>query len=76
MRLKLSFLLVAAALTSMAVQAAGVTDKMIENDAVSTGDVLGSGLGTQLQRYSPLKTINVNNVANLSPVWAFSIVSS
>ena len=72
MRLKLSCLLVAAAMTSMAVQAAGVTDKMIENDATTTGDVLSSGLGTQLQRYSPLKTINVKNVANLAPVWAFS----
>ena len=49
-----------------------VTDQMIENDARSTGDILSSGLGTQGQRYSPLKQVNTGNVAKLAPVWAFS----
>jgi alcohol dehydrogenase (cytochrome c) len=49
-----------------------VTDQMIENDAKSTGDVLSWGIGTQGQRYSPLKTINTSNVAKLLPAWSFS----
>ena len=49
-----------------------VTDQMIENDAKSTGDILSWGLGTQGQRYSPLKGINTSNVAKLLPVWSFS----
>ena len=49
-----------------------VTDQMIENDAKSTGDILSWGMGTQGQRYSPLKGINTGNVAKLLPVWSFS----
>ena len=49
-----------------------VTDQMIENDAKTTGDILSWGMGTQGQRYSPLKGINTGNVAKLLPVWSFS----
>ncbi|MEY4747790.1 MAG: hypothetical protein RIQ60_4 [Pseudomonadota bacterium] len=73
MRKKLLPLLLGAALTSLAAHAAGpVTDQMIDNDAASTGDVLSWGLGTQGQRYSPLKQINTANVGKLVPVWSFS----
>jgi alcohol dehydrogenase (cytochrome c) len=51
---------------------AQVTDQMIADDAKTPGDVLSYGLGTQGQRYSPLKQLNTSNVAKLAPVWAFS----
>ena len=60
MKLQLLSLLVTVALASMGAQAA-VTDKMIDDDAASTGDVLSWGIGTQGQRYSPLKQINTGN---------------
>ncbi|MDO9314247.1 MAG: PQQ-binding-like beta-propeller repeat protein, partial [Burkholderiaceae bacterium] len=71
MKLKLSCLLIATALASMTAQAV-VTTQMIDNDAASTGDVLSNGMGTQGQRYSPLKKVNASNVASLAPAWAFS----
>ena len=49
-----------------------VTDQMIGDDAASTGDVLTWGLGTQGQRYSPLKQVNTRTVSRLVPAWAFS----
>ncbi len=49
-----------------------VTDKMIEDDAKTTGDVLSWGMGTQGQRYSPLTKINTGNVKSLVPVWSMS----
>jgi alcohol dehydrogenase (cytochrome c) len=64
-------LLVTLGVASMGAHAV-VTDQMIENDAKSTGDVLSWGIGTQGQRYSPLKTINTSNVAKLLPAWSFS----
>ncbi len=64
-------LLVSAALSSITAHAA-VTDKMIEDDARTTGDVLSWGLGAQGQRYSPLKGVNTANVGKLVPVWSFS----
>jgi len=70
--LKLLNVLIGLGLAAMAAQAAPVTDQMIENDAKSTGDVLSWGLGTQGQRYSPLKQVTAANVGKLSPVWAFS----
>jgi len=52
--------------------AAGVTDAMIERDAATTNDVLSWGMGTEGQRYSPLKQINTSNVSKLVPVWSMS----
>ncbi|RZS56822.1 PQQ-dependent methanol/ethanol family dehydrogenase [Sphaerotilus mobilis] len=71
MKMSLLSLLVAASLSSLSAQAA-VTDKMIENDAASTGDVLSWGIGQQGQRYSPLKQINPSTINKLVPVWSFS----
>ena len=51
---------------------AGVTDRDIEADAGTPGDVLSWGLGTQGQRYSPLTQVNTTTVQNLVPVWSFS----
>ena len=52
--------------------AAIVTDKDIENDAKTVGDVVSYGLGTKLQRYSPSTKINTKNVKDLVPAWSFS----
>lgn len=51
---------------------AAVTDQMIEASSKSGQEVLSWGLGTQGQRHSTLKQVNVGNVAKLAPVWAFS----
>ena len=53
-------------------QAAGVDDSMILGDQASTGDVLSYGLGPKGQRFSPLETMNRDNVGGLVPTWAFS----
>ncbi|MDE2395286.1 MAG: PQQ-dependent methanol/ethanol family dehydrogenase [Burkholderiales bacterium] len=72
MRVKLLSLLVTAALSSVGAQAAGVTDQMIADSAKSTNEVLTWGLGTQGQRYSPLKQINEQSIGRLVPIWSFS----
>ena len=73
MRKTLVSMLVAGAFGVSAVAQAGpVTDKMILDDAKTTGDVLTWGMGTNGQRHSPLTKINTGNVKNLTPVWAFS----
>jgi len=72
MKRKLLSLLVLMAATQMGVQAAGVTDAMIENDAQTPGDVLSWGMGPQGQRHSPLAKVNTGTVKNLVPVWSMS----
>lgn len=72
MRKTLLSAMVATALAIPAVASANVTDAMIQNDAKSTGDILSWGMGTEGQRYSPLKDINVSNVGKLVPAWSFS----
>ena len=52
---------------------AQVTDADLANDAANTASVLTNGMGRHLQRYSPLDTLNKENVANLVPAWAFSL---
>ncbi len=71
MRVKLLSLMVTLGLASAAAHAV-VTDQMIQNDAKSTGDVLSWGVGTEGQRYSPLKQINPGSIGKLTPVWSFS----
>jgi alcohol dehydrogenase (cytochrome c) len=71
MHYKLLTLSVALALGSLSAQAA-VTDKMIDDDAKTPGDVVSWGIGTQGQRYSPLKQINPSTIGKLTPVWSFS----
>lgn len=51
---------------------AGVTDADIVNDAITTGDVVSYGMGPKGQRFSPLTTINADNVGNLVPAYSFS----
>jgi alcohol dehydrogenase (cytochrome c) len=72
MKLKLLPALIALGLAAAGATHAVVTDQMIENDAKSPGDILSWGLGTQGQRYSPLKQVTAANVAKLAPAWAFS----
>ena len=71
MRFKMITTMVALAMGSMAAQAV-VTDKMIQDDAKTTADVLSWGIGSQGQRYSPLKQINTSTVGKLVPAWSFS----
>lgn len=71
MRVKL--LVVAMSLGLMASGAQSqVTQKMIDNDATTGGDVLSWGIGYQGQRHSPLKAINPKTIKNLVPQWSFS----
>jgi alcohol dehydrogenase (cytochrome c) len=70
----LANMLVAGALIGLAAPpvAALVTDKDVENDAKTPGDVVTWGLGTKLQRYSPSTKIDTKNVRDLVPAWSFS----
>ncbi|MBA85461.1 MAG: PQQ-dependent dehydrogenase, methanol/ethanol family [Rhodobacteraceae bacterium] len=52
---------------------AGVTESDLKNDQTMTNQVVTNGMGRHLQRYSPLDTINKENVDNLVPAWAFSM---
>ncbi|MBU2359012.1 PQQ-dependent methanol/ethanol family dehydrogenase [Loktanella sp. M215] len=52
---------------------AQVTEDDIANDATITTQIVTNGMGRSLQRYSPLETLNKDNVANLVPAWAFSL---
>jgi len=71
MRIKQLTVWVALALGTMSAQSA-VTDKMIEDDAKTPGDVVSWGIGQQGQRYSPLRQINASSIGRLAPVWSFS----
>ena len=53
--------------------AQGVTEDMLANDQTMTNQVVTNGMGRHLQRYSPLETLNKENVGNLVPAWAFSL---
>ncbi len=69
MKRTLLSLLVMAATAHVGAQ---VTDAMIANDAKTTDSVLSNGLGTQLQRHSPLTNINARNINRLVPAWSMS----
>ncbi|MFN3993481.1 MAG: PQQ-dependent methanol/ethanol family dehydrogenase [Tabrizicola flagellatus] len=64
---------VSAALMLAAPAYAGITEEDLAGDAASTGDILTNGMGRDLQRFSPLATINKENVGKMVPVWAFSL---
>ena len=74
MKRTLMSVLVGSAIFTMAAAPAmsAVTDKDIENDAKTTGDIVSWGLGTQGQRYSPSTKINASSIKDLVPVWSFS----
>ncbi|OBY25301.1 PQQ-dependent methanol/ethanol family dehydrogenase [Leisingera sp. JC1] len=68
------FITAVAAGTMMAgVSHAGVTEDDLKNDQTTTTQVVTNGMGRHLQRFSPLDTLNKDNVANLVPAWAFSL---
>ncbi|MEE3316335.1 MAG: PQQ-dependent methanol/ethanol family dehydrogenase [Pseudomonadota bacterium] len=52
---------------------AGVTEADLANDQTNVSQVVTNGMGRDLQRYSPLDTLNKDNVKNLVPAWAFSL---
>ncbi|MEH7827982.1 PQQ-dependent methanol/ethanol family dehydrogenase [Gemmobacter denitrificans] len=51
---------------------AAVTEEDLAKDQATPGDVLTNGMGRDLQRFSPIATLNKDNVKNLVPAWAFS----
>ena len=57
---------------SLQANAKDVTWEDIKNDAETTGDVLGYGIGPKAQRYSPMTTVNTDNVERLVPAYSFS----
>jgi alcohol dehydrogenase (cytochrome c) len=71
MKLKLLAAMMALGFAASGLNAA-VTQQMIDNDAGEAKEVLSSGLGTQGQRYSPLKQITPSNIGRLVPAWSFS----
>jgi alcohol dehydrogenase (cytochrome c) len=52
---------------------ADVTEKDLANDQTITDQIVTNGMGRHLQRYSPLDTLNKDNVSKLMPAWAFSL---
>ena len=52
---------------------AEVTEQDVANDQTITTQVVTNGMGRHLQRFSPLETLNKENVDNLVPAWAFSL---
>ncbi|MBP0048721.1 PQQ-dependent methanol/ethanol family dehydrogenase [Marinobacterium sp. AK62] len=61
-----------AAMSFAGMAQAGITDKDILADQMTTDDVVSNGLGPRGQRYSPLATLNTETVKELRPVWSFS----
>jgi len=53
-------------------QALDVTIDDIVNDQATNGDIVSNGMGPRGQRFSPLDTLNKENIKNLYPVWSFS----
>ncbi len=64
---------VTAAICATGVARAEVTQDDITNDQTNTSQIVTNGMGQQLQRFSPLDTLNKDNVKNLMPAWAFSL---
>ncbi|MCR8547550.1 PQQ-dependent methanol/ethanol family dehydrogenase [Salipiger sp. P9] len=66
-------LAVTAGLLAAGMAQAQVTEEDLANDQTMTNQVVTNGMGRHLQRYSPLETLNKDNVKNLMPAWAFSM---
>ncbi|WP_319824454.1 PQQ-dependent methanol/ethanol family dehydrogenase [Thalassovita sp.] len=64
---------VVATLMTVGAAHAGVTEDDLKNDQSNTAQVVTNGMGRDLQRFSPLETLNKSNVKNLIPAWAFSL---
>ena len=61
-----------AAMLLPAVSAWAVTDQEILDDVKTTDQIVTNGMGLQGQRYSPLTTLNTDNIKDLRPVWTLS----
>ncbi|MCE8029167.1 PQQ-dependent methanol/ethanol family dehydrogenase [Halomonas daqingensis] len=70
-KLSRPFALTALAL-AISAQAQAVTFDDMLNDHLTTDQVVTNGMGLHGQRYSPLTTLNTDNVHQLRPAWAFS----
>jgi alcohol dehydrogenase (cytochrome c) len=68
------FILAAAAsiLLTGTAATAQVTEADLADDQTITTQVVTNGMGRHLQRYSPLDTLNKNNIKYLQAAWAFS----
>lgn len=68
-------LLLAASVSLFALNGAmaGVSKDDITNDQMITNQIVTNGMGQNLQRFSPLKTINKENVSKIVPAWTFSM---
>ncbi|MDA7826701.1 PQQ-dependent methanol/ethanol family dehydrogenase [Rhodobacteraceae bacterium] len=64
---------VLATVVSTSMAHAGVTEDDLKNDQSKVTQVVTNGMGRHLQRYSPLETLNKDNVKKLVPAWAFSL---
>ncbi|MEL6600064.1 MAG: hypothetical protein AAFR40_11110, partial [Pseudomonadota bacterium] len=64
---------VTAGLMAAGAAQADVTEQDLANDQTMTTQVVTNGMGRHLQRYSPLETLNRDNVEHLVPAWAFSL---
>jgi alcohol dehydrogenase (cytochrome c) len=51
---------------------AQTADELAKGSAADTSNVLNYGMGYDLNRFSPLKQINKDNVKHLVPVWNYS----
>ncbi|MRU14572.1 PQQ-dependent dehydrogenase, methanol/ethanol family [Roseovarius sp. A21] len=52
---------------------AEVSEEDLANDQTITSQIVTNGMGRHLQRYSPLDTLNKDNIDKLVPAWAFSL---
>jgi alcohol dehydrogenase (cytochrome c) len=65
-------LVASALLVPLGASATAVTDQMLEKASSNTHEVLSNGLGSEGERFSPLKAINAQNVSKLVPAWTMS----
>lgn len=70
-QVKIAFTALVAAM-GLSFQVHAVTNEDILNDHHSVDRIVTDGMGVQKQRFSPLTKLNVDNVQDLRPVWAFS----
>ena len=60
----------------MTAYGAGPATSDLVNDAATPGDITTYGGGYDLQRHSPLKQINRDNVKRMVPVWNLSLANN
>ncbi len=69
-------LLLTTLLGSITAHALGPVAADLRDDAATPGDITTYGGGYDLQRHSPLRQINRDNVARLVPVWNLSLANN